>query len=94
MRERDVEAFAVALARRKGWWVRKFTSPQRRSAPDRIFAKAGRVIFVEFKAPGKAPTPLQADEHAEMRAAGLTVYVCDNKDDFRYLIDVEDVGPI
>jgi hypothetical protein len=37
------------------------------------------VFFVEFKRTGESPTPLQLEEHAAMRAAGLTVYVCDSR---------------
>lgn len=82
MRERDIEEWAVRKAREQGWWVRKFASPNRRSAPDDIFAKHGRVFWIEFKATGEEPTALQEEEHAKMRAAGLTVYVCDSRHTF------------
>jgi hypothetical protein len=77
--ERDVESWAKVQARKAGWWCRKFTSPAHRSSPDDIFAKRGRVFFVEFKRTGESPTELQLEEHAAMRAAGLTVYVCDSR---------------
>ena len=80
--ERDIEDPSVEKARRRGWWVRKFKSPAQRSAPDDIFAKDGRVFWVEFKRPGKDATEKQKDYHAEMRAAGLTVYVCDTREKF------------
>jgi hypothetical protein len=38
-----------------------------------VFAKGGRVIWVEFKATGEKLTDLQAEEHIEMQAAGLDV---------------------
>lgn len=79
MLERDVESWAKAQWRKSGGWCRKFTSPAHRSSPDDIFAKGGRVFFVEFKRTGENPTPLQLEEHAAMRAAGLTVYVCDSR---------------
>lgn len=91
LRERDIEDWAVARARRQGWWVRKFKTIQRRSAPDDIFGKYGRVFWIEFKAPGQKPTPLQEEEHREMRAAGLTVYVCDSRDLFDDIMEGEDV---
>lgn len=74
-----IETWAVQKARNHGWWVRKFVSQHRRSAPDDIFAKNGRVFWIEFKATGKEPTALQAEEHRLMREAGLTVYVCDSR---------------
>jgi len=80
--ESKVEGWCVGWARRRGWYVRKYASPGKRSAPDRIFAKNGLVIFVEFKRKGQKPTDKQLDEHKVMRAAGLTVLVFDNRDDF------------
>jgi len=39
------------------------------------------IIFVEVKAPGKKPTPLQERDHAARRALGCDVRVIDSKDD-------------
>lgn len=80
MLERDIESHSKAKAKNRGFWVRKFASPQQRSAPDDIFGKNGRAFFVEFKRTGQDPTPLQRIEHEKIRAAGLTVYVCDSRD--------------
>lgn len=91
LRERDIEQWAVRRARERGWWVRKFKSINRRSAPDDIFAKYGRVFFIEFKATGEKPTPLQEEEHREMRAAGITVYVCDSREQFTGIMANEDL---
>lgn len=82
MRERNIERACCQYAEKHGWWQRKFKSPGRRSAPDRIFAKEGIVFFVEFKAPGRKATPLQAQEHAAMRCAGLIVKVIDERKNF------------
>ena len=87
-RESSVEGRAKRYARSLGYWVRKFKSPGRRSAPDDIFKhRYGIPFFIEFKAHGKPATALQLEEHAEMRAAGLTVYVCDNFDDAKAILD-------
>lgn len=90
MLEREVEGAVCRYAKRHGWLDRKFASPGRRSAPDRMFAKNGRVFWIEFKAPGKRPTDLQLAEHKRMRQAGLTVYICDDKAEGFGLIDYED----
>ena len=79
MLEREVESWSKVVARKAGWWCRKFTSPAHRSSPDDIFGKLGRVFFVEFKRTGEDPTELQLEEHAAMRAHGMTVYVCDSR---------------
>lgn len=90
MRERDIEKWAVRRAEKAGYWVRKFKAPGRRSAPDRIFARMGKPWWVEFKATDEQPTELQLDEHAKMRAAGLTVYWTDSRDGFAFIMDMED----
>lgn len=76
--EKDVEKRAADWAKRNGWWTRKFTSPAHRSSPDRIFAKGGVVVFIEFKRLGQKPTPKQLHEHEIMRSFGLTVFVSDS----------------
>jgi hypothetical protein len=91
-RESKIENAVCGYADRKGMWVRKFVSPGRRSAPDRIFGFHGRVFWIEFKAPGKKPTPLQAAEHEKMRKHGLTVYVCDSITSGKKVIDDEIAG--
>lgn len=46
--------------------------------PDRLFLYCGLGLFVEMKAPGAKPTPLQAARHEELARAGAMVYVADN----------------
>ena len=56
----------------------KFPSPGRRSVPDRLVSlPGGRIVFVELKAPGKEPTPLQEKDHKRRRALGFEVRVID-----------------
>jgi hypothetical protein len=80
--EGKVQKDSVKAARKAGWWAQKFVAQGRRSAPDYIFARAGRVFFTEFKRTGEDATELQKDYHEKMREAGLTVYVCDDPQDF------------
>lgn len=87
MLERDIEKRVTDYATKKGFWSRKFTSPQRRGVPDRVFARCGQVFWIEFKAAGKKPTPLQESEIAKMRAVGLTVHVIDDVAKGKALID-------
>lgn len=89
MLERDVENWLVDEAKRRGGIAYKFTSPSRRSVPDRLrllpIPEADRatvakyVSFVEAKAPGKKATPAQAREHKRLCALGYVVYVMDSK---------------
>lgn len=76
--ERDVEKALVARAKTLGGLCEKFTSPGRRSVPDRICSMPdGNIIFVECKAPGKKPTKKQQADHARRRALGYDVRVID-----------------
>jgi len=56
--------------------------------PDRlILVKFGRLAFVEVKAPGKKPRPLQIRRINELRDMGFKVYVLDNKNQINHIID-------
>jgi hypothetical protein len=82
--EKDVEAALVRRVKALGGLCEKFTSPGRRSVPDRIITMSGgRIIFVELKAPNKKPTEAQMKDHERRRALGCDVRVIDNKDDAR-----------
>ena len=76
-REAPLEMTCCEIARRDGWFVRKVKWIGRVGAPDRMFARKGRVVFIEFKSPD-APDyrPTQAREMMEMRDAGMEVYFC------------------
>lgn len=77
--EKKIEDKVVAYAKTRGMLVYKFASPNRVSVPDRMFIiPGGRVFFIEFKAPGKKPTPKQAREHQLLRQQGSTVYLVDD----------------
>jgi hypothetical protein len=90
MLERDVQSKSVKAAKKLGWWASKFVAQGRRSAPDYIFAKNGRVFFCEFKRTGEDATELQKAEHEKMRAAGLTVYVTDYVEGFLEILQRQD----
>lgn len=76
--ERDIERALVRRIKALGGMCEKFTSPGRRSVPDRIVTlPGGRIVFVELKAPGKKPTPLQQRDHERRRAMGCDVRVID-----------------
>lgn len=79
MLEAKIEEKVGAFALKRGWkFQRKLRWIGRHSAPDRIYARRGRVIFVEYKQFGKKPRPAQAREIKRMREAGMDVYVIDS----------------
>lgn len=84
IQESYIERKSCAIAKAAGWLVYKFSSPNQKGVPDRIFIRAGRVVFAEFKAPGKQPTPLQARQIEKLREQGMEVHVIDSVEDARH----------
>ena len=82
MRESTIEANCSKWAKGNGWLGFKFSSPQQRGVPDRLYIKDGSTVYVEFKAPGKLPTKYQLHTIAKMQAKGATVHVIDDLKDF------------
>lgn len=76
--ETSIEETVDHVATIDGWLVRKVKWVGRRAAPDKLYAKAGRFILIEFKRTGKAPTTQQEREHARLREAGFEVHACDS----------------
>lgn len=82
MLEKDIEKKVCDYAKEKGLLVYKFTSPARAAVPDRLFITPGGVVFfIEFKAPGKKPTPAQSREHERLRGHDVAVFVVDDVED-------------
>lgn len=84
MRESTIEKYLVAQVKAIGGEVRKVQWLGRNGAPDRVvmLPRASiwlhRTVWVELKAPGKAPEPHQLREHKRMRNVGQTVVVIDS----------------
>jgi hypothetical protein len=82
MRESQIEKKLKKRVEGLGGKCKKFVSPGSSGEPDRIcLFPSGKVFFVETKAPGKKPTPLQEKRHRELRQMGFTVLVIDSEDE-------------
>ena len=56
--------------------------------PDRLLLLPGaRIAFVEVKAPGKEPRPLQTHRHKQLRALGFPVFVLDNPEQVSWILE-------
>ena len=78
MREKVVEGKLVRAVKKAGGLAVKLTSPGLSGMPDRlVILPAGGVAFVEVKAPGLKPRPLQIRRHEMLRRLGCKVYVLD-----------------
>ena len=81
MREKDIEQKIVAAVKRHGGICPKWVSPGFDGVPDRIaIFPMGRIAFVEVKAPGKKPRPLQRARHKQLRHLGFKVFVIDREE--------------
>lgn len=79
MLEKQIEAKLVLRIKALGGKCEKFTSPGRRSVPDRLVTlPGGQMSFAECKAPGKKPTELQERDHQQRRELGCIVHVIDS----------------
>lgn len=79
MREKTVEKKLTAEVKKHGGLCPKFVSPGFSGMPDRLLLlPGGRFAFVEVKAPGEKPRPLQLSRHGLLRRLGFKVYVLDN----------------
>ena len=78
MREKVIEQRLVSEVKRRGGLCEKWTSGTI-GWPDRILLfPDGKIGFVEVKAPGKKPRPIQLHRHAALRKLGFPVYVLDS----------------
>jgi len=89
MLEKQIEAKVCDYAKTKNVLAYKFTSPARAAVPDRMFvAPDGRVWFCEFKRSGQKPTAAQEREHLRLRDHKVNVFVIDNVDEGKTMIDL------
>ena len=81
MRERTVEQALTRAVQAHGGLCWKFTSPGLAGVPDRIIVlPGGHVGFVEVKAPGQKPRPVQHHRLNQLHALGATALVVDHPD--------------
>lgn len=88
LREKAIEASLVGEVKRRGGMCPKFTSPGMGGMPDRlVLLPHGRFCFVEVKAPGEKPRPLQVHRHKQLRRLGFKVYVLDGPEQIEGILD-------
>ena len=88
MLEKSIEKKLADAVKKRGGLAPKFVSPGLDGMPDRIvLMPGGRLAFVEVKAPGKKPRPLQEARHKNLRELGFTVYTLDDKDQIGGILD-------
>lgn len=90
MREKTIEQKLVTEVKKKGGLAIKFVPPVD-GFPDRLvilpFEEVARYGFVEVKAPGKKPRPLQVSRMNLLRKMGCKVFVLDGIEQIGGIID-------
>ena len=85
--EREIEACLIRHAEKAGGKAYKFTSPGCAGVPDRLVALPGGIVFfVELKAPGEKPRPLQEKRGKEITELGVPVFWIDSKEEAEDII--------
>lgn len=85
--EKQIEQKLVDGVKGHGGIAPKFVSPSFAGMPDRlVLLPHGKMAFVEVKAPGKKPRPLQVKRHGMLRALGFQVFVLDDASDIPGLL--------
>ena len=88
MREKHIEQKLTLMVKKRGGICPKWVSPGFDGVPDRIvLLPEGRIAFVEVKAPGKKPRPLQLSRHRLLRRLGFPVYVLDAEEQIGGILD-------
>lgn len=88
MREKEVEQALVRSVKKVGGLCMKFTCPGMDGVPDRlVLLPFGKCAFVELKAPGKKPRPLQIRRMKQITALGIPCYVIDAKEQIGGVLD-------
>ena len=88
MREQTIERKLVVATKNMGGLALKFISPSFDGMPDRIvLLPYGKFAFVEVKAPGKKPRPLQVSRHGLLQHLGFKVYLLNDMNQIGGILD-------
>lgn len=84
-KESNIEREFVKYAKLQGCYAPKFTGE--RGYPDRIVYGPGFLFWIEFKRPGETPEKYQKRIHKRLQDAEQSVYVIDNLDEAKELLN-------
>ena len=88
MREKSIEQKLIRAVKQRGGIAPKFVSPGFDGMPDRlVILPKGRIAFVEVKAPGEEPRPLQTSRHRLLKRLGVRVFVIDDPESIGGILD-------
>ena len=87
MNEQFIESQLKKAVESSGGFCWKLVCPGTTGVPDRICLMNSRSVFVELKAPGKQPRPIQLRRMNQLRQQGFTTLVVDSVDAIQEVLD-------
>ena len=87
MLEKELEALCVKKSKEANCLLLKLSPQYCPGLPDRLLIGPYGEKLIEFKRTGGKLSPVQVRMHSKIKAAGGQVYVCDNAEDFRQLLE-------
>ena len=84
LKESVIQKRVTDYAKTKGLMVMRFRD---KGLPDRLLVGNSQAFFIEFKKLGAKPSKFQARMIEKIRAAGLAVYVIDDVEQGKRIID-------
>ena len=79
--EKKIEKKVCDYAKKNGFLALKINVVGERGWPDRLFIDPdGWCVWIEFKAPGKKPDPIQQHRMEDLMNRGIPVFVIDNEE--------------
>ncbi|MBQ9030128.1 MAG: VRR-NUC domain-containing protein [Oscillospiraceae bacterium] len=88
MQEKQIEQKLVKIVKMAGGICPKLVCPGMDGMPDRmVLLPDGRIGFVEVKAPGKLPRPLQVKRHNTLQQLGFSVFILDDAEQIPIIIE-------
>ncbi len=86
MREKTIEQKLIKAVKMRDGICPKWVGWN--GCPDRIvLLPKARIAFIELKAPGEKPRPLQESRHRILRGLGFKVYVIDGIEQIESVLD-------
>lgn len=88
MREKTIEIKLKNTAKSMGGIALKLISPGFDGLPDRlVLLPHEKLAFIELKAPGKRPRPLQEKRKRQLEALGFSVFCIDKPEQIGGILD-------
>lgn len=89
--ESKIEKEVCAWAEANGWLTYKLSGLGAKGKPDRVFLRASKAVFVEFKKPNAKPSELQRWHQRRLLRVGIRCIISSNVQEVIAALTKEDV---